>query len=103
MRIFGIKIELRRETKWVPRDEFRVVSEAFQNAFNDLKKYADDIADGVETNRKAIDAYRKKLDKYAAKSNGDLEAEFKSGNQAENQPPAPVDYSNLPTGTPVNF
>jgi hypothetical protein len=100
MNFLGIKFEVKRESRWVSREEIQELSAAFQNAIDALKKYADDISDGVDTNRKAIDTYRKKLASIATKGNGDLETEFEDPIKDK---PAPVDFSQLPTGTPVNF
>lgn len=59
MRILGIKISFKKESRWVPREEFIGLSEAVQNLEQDLRSTFN-----------AGEALRKRVERHITKSNG---------------------------------
>ena len=89
MKLFGITLEIKKEPKWVSFETFL-----------DLSRLVQDIADGVDTNRKAIEANRKRIERKLP-DNGEIDAQAKAAIENivnEDKPPA----SGVPrTGDPI--
>ena len=96
MRIFGFEIEFRKEPRWVPRADFL-----------DLSRLVQGIADGVDKNRNAIEANRKRIERAKIPEDGEIEAAARAAIESaargqEGPEPAARTYT-FRTGEPVNF
>lgn len=82
MRIFGIVISFKRESRWVPRQEFNELSAAVQ----ELSEVVKSVYNGVE-------AGRKRLERHIGK--GDGKEEIIS--EVKNEPARPLNPGDILT------